>query len=235
MVSYIVIALFVLVAHVARADKLADFQEALRIAHALQSGSTDEGRWCDTIPYSELRSTCKQTGDQVHPWCDGDNGPVKCEGTANDALKLKVAIENAKRDVETAKDNKDKADRKRQQSGLSEADKLAAEAEFTKASEDLNAKNKQLEQTINDLEARQKLVKQTLANIDKCIKARSATMVCFDQARTRLPQERDSPEIIAIARELQGISAGRISTHQIAIHEKENSEEGCKERMPYMP
>jgi hypothetical protein len=93
-------------ADVASADKLSDFQEAVK------------NNGCDSIPYNDYRSTCALQQSYVHEWCDGSRGPVTC-GSEGITRQLKDAVEKAKRDVETAKDNKDKADRKRSQSGLS--------------------------------------------------------------------------------------------------------------------
>ena len=66
--SQIIGVLFVLAGHVANADKLSDFQEAVK----------NEG--CNSIPYSDYRSTCQSQQSSVHEWCDGGRGPVSCSG-----------------------------------------------------------------------------------------------------------------------------------------------------------
>jgi len=98
------------------ADKLSDFQEAVR------------NRGCESVPYSDYRSTCSSQQSHVHDWCDGNRGPVSC-GSEGITRQRKDAVERSKREVESAKDNKEKADRKRSQSGLSDADKRTAEDE----------------------------------------------------------------------------------------------------------
>ncbi len=82
-------------ARLAFADKLSDFQEAVK------------NKGCDSIPYGDYRSTCSSQQSYVHEWCDGSRGPVTC-GSENITRQLKDAVEKAKRDLDAAKDNKDK-------------------------------------------------------------------------------------------------------------------------------
>ena len=49
-------------ASVASADKLADFKDAVA-----KTG-------CESIPYSDYRSSCQSQQSQVHDWCDGARG-----------------------------------------------------------------------------------------------------------------------------------------------------------------
>lgn len=218
MTNHVFLAMFalgVLGAHVAFADKLSDFQEAVK------------NTGCNSIPYSDYRSTCTSQQSYVHEWCDGSRGPVTC-GSENITRQLKDAVEKAKRDVDTAKDNKDKADRKRSQSGLSDSDKRAAEDEYKKASDDLDAANKRLEQANRDLEARGKLVNEAIYNLEKCIDYRRAVMNVFASAIDRVRNENDPPEIVPLARQLRDKWEAGKSGHEEQITARNNALDKCK-------
>ena len=218
--SHVLVALFALGvlmpgAQVAHADKLSDFQEAVK------------NKGCESIPYSDYRSTCQSQQSPVHEWCDGGRGPVTCVDESI-TRQLKGAVEKAKRDVETAKDNKDKADRKRSQSGLSDSDKRAAEDEYKKASDDLDAANKRLEQANRDLEARGKLVNDAIYNLEKCIDYRRAVMNVFASAIDRVRNENDPPEIVPLARQLRDMWEAGKPGHEKQITARQNALETCK-------
>src|SRR5690606_33705710 len=71
----------------ASADKLSDFKDA--------SGKTG----CESIPYSDLRSSCKSQQSNVHVYCDGAKGPVTC-GSESVTRKLKEDLEKEKKGVD---------------------------------------------------------------------------------------------------------------------------------------
>lgn len=221
MLSHIVIAFFTVVAlgGSALGDKLSDFQEAVK----------NEG--CNSIPYSDYKSTCQSQQSPIHEWCDGSRGPVSC-GSESITRQLKDAVEKAKRDVETAKDTKDKADRKRSQSGLSDSEKRATEDEYTKASDDLDAANKRLEQANRDLEARAKLVKDAIYNIGQCMDYRRAVMNVFASAIDRVRNEKDPPEIVPLARQLRDMWEAGKPGHEKQITARQNALDTCKSSQP---
>lgn len=206
-------------ASLAFADKLSDFQEAVK------------NKGCDSIPYSDYRSTCSSQQSYVHEWCDGRRGPVTC-GSEGITRQLKDAVEKAKRDVETAKNNKEKADRKRSQSGLSDSDKRAAEDEYKKASDDLDAANKRLEQANRDLEARGKLVNEAIYTLEKCIDYRRAVMNVFASAIDRVRNESDPPEIVPLARQLRDKWEAGKPGHEEQITARTNALNTCKSSRP---
>jgi hypothetical protein len=72
------IALFVLQSSPAKADKLDDFKEAVN----------HEG--CNSIPYGDLHSICRSQQSAVHPWCDGDSGPITCDGGGTRDLRWEL-------------------------------------------------------------------------------------------------------------------------------------------------
>jgi len=204
---------------VATADKLSDFQEAVK------------NKGCESIPYSDYKSTCRSQQAPVHEWCDGSRGPVSC-GSESITRQLKDAVEKAKRDVNTAKDNKDKADRKRGQSGLSDSEKRTTEDEYKKASDDLDAANKRLEQANKDLEARGKLVSDAIYNLEKCIDYRRAVMNVFASAIDRVRNENDPPEIIPLARQLRDMWEAGKPGHEEQITARRNALDTCKSSRP---
>jgi hypothetical protein len=55
-----------------QSQKLQDFQAAVKV-----------DRGCDTIPYDGLRRNCQDQGKNVHEWCDGNRGPVRCENSTD--------------------------------------------------------------------------------------------------------------------------------------------------------
>jgi hypothetical protein len=201
------------------ADKLSDFQDAVK------------NNGCDSIPYSDYRSTCQSQQSSVHEWCDGGRGPVTCVRESI-TRELKDAVEKAKRDVETAKDTKDKADRKRSQSGLSDSDKRAAEDEYKKASDNLDAATKQLEQANRDLEGRGKLVNEAIYNLEKCIDYRRAVMNAFASAIDRVRNENDPPAIVPLARQLRDKWESGKPGHEEQITARKNALDTCKGSRP---
>ena len=211
----ILIALSSLRTQVAVADKLADFQDAVK----------NEG--CKSIPYGDYRSTCESQQAPVHEWCDGGRGPVTCVSETI-TRQVKEAVEKTKRDVDTAKDNKDKADRKRGQSGLSDSDKRAAEEEYKKASEEVDAAIKRLEHANRDLEARGKLVSDAVYNIEKCMDYRRAVMNVFASAIDRARNENDPPEIVSLARQLRDMYEAAKPGHEKQITARQSALDTCK-------
>ena len=204
---------------VAAADKLSDFQDAVK------------NTGCESIPYSDYKSTCQSQQAPVHEWCDGGRGPVSC-GSESITRQAKDAVEKARRDVDAAKDNRDKADRKRSVSGLADSDKRTAEDEYRKASDDLDGANKRLEQANKDLEARGKLVSDAIDNIGKCIDYRSAVMNVFGSATDRVRSENDPPEIVPLARQLRAMWAASKPGHEEQIDARKNALATCKNSRP---
>src|SRR3954464_2981679 len=108
------------------ADKLSDFKDADRY---------DEG--CVTIPvtYSDARNACDREGPNVHPWCDGDKGPVTC-GNEEQTRKPKRDIEQAKNRISELKDKRSKAESNRS-SAKSDDEKKRYEDELAQIDKDV--------------------------------------------------------------------------------------------------
>jgi hypothetical protein len=205
---------------IALADKLSDFKNA----------ASNDG--CESIPYSDYRSTCSSQQSPVHDWCDGGRGAVSCPGGESGTRQIKDAVDKAQRALEAAKDAKRSADSNRSKSNLTDDQKRAAEEEYKKASETVDQSEKALEQTKKDLEARGKLVSEAIYNIDKCLDYRRAVMNVFSSAQDRVRNENDPPEIIPYARQLRDKWEVSKPGHVEAITGKENALARCKDARP---
>ena len=92
-----------------QSQKLQDFQAAVKV-----------DRGCDTIPYDGLRRNCQDQGKNVHEWCDGDRGPVRCEPGVTAALvqslvqehKNEERLQSQRRDLDDKRNHTDKNDEK---------------------------------------------------------------------------------------------------------------------------
>ncbi len=170
----------------ALADKLSDFKSAV----------SNDG--CESIPYSDYRSTCSSQQSPVHDWCDGGRGAVSCPGGESGTRQVRDAVDKAQRALEAAKEAKRNADSNRGKSNPTDDQKRAAEEEYKKTSEGVDQAEKALEQAKKELEARGKLVSEALYNIDKCLDYRHAVMNVFSSAQdgcgSHPEQRRGDPE-----------------------------------------
>ncbi len=215
--------LFVFPAGVAVADKLSDFKDADRY---------NEG--CDTIPassdYSSDRSACFSQQSYVKDWCDGGKGPVKC-GPESVTPNLKKALidvqariadlKEKKRTAESNKSNaKDDAERKKYEDEIKDL-----ENELYKATNDEAAAKQALDQ-------RAKEVETAIYNIDQCISYRKAVLHAFASALDKMRNEKEAPEIEAVAYSLKSKYEASKSGHQEQITIRENSMTICKQARP---
>jgi hypothetical protein len=169
------------------ADKLSDFKEADRY---------DEG--CVTIPttYTSERSACDREGPNVHPWCDGEKGPVTC-GSEEETRKPKRDIENAKKTISDLKNERSTA-----ASNLSNAkpeERRRFEDDIRRIDNNLDVATRALDAAEKSLEARKKLCEDAIDTLDKCLAYRRAVMNSFDFALDKMRNERDTPELKAVA------------------------------------
>jgi vacuolar-type H+-ATPase subunit I/STV1 len=203
------------------ADKLSDFKEADRY---------DEG--CRTIPvtYSSDRDACDREGPNVHPWCDGDRGPVTCV-SEEETRKAKRGVEDAKKNIQDLKDKKSKAESNRS-SATTDDEKKKYNDEITQIEKDLYDAGKKLEQAEKDLEARKKLVEDAIYNLDKCISYRRAVMNSFAAALDKVRNENEPPEIRDVARSLRNKYEKAKSGHEEQITAKTNASNNCKSWRP---
>ena len=132
------------------ADKLDDFKNAVG-----KSG-------CESIPYSDLSSNCSSQGKDMHPWCDGKQGPVACDRGVSYKLKQDLETERRKYD-----------DLRRKKSDLESAiSRAAANPEKEKLKKELEPTEKALSESerasgeIKDsLKKRAELFEKTISTI----------------------------------------------------------------------
>jgi peptidoglycan hydrolase CwlO-like protein len=119
-------------ASVASADKLSDFKDAVA------------KKGCESIPYSDYRSSCQSQQSQVHDWCDGSRGPVTC-GSENVTRQVKDNLEKERRAVQELKDKRGKLqDNKSRASTDDEKNKIGKDIE--QADKDIYDAEKRVEQ-----------------------------------------------------------------------------------------
>lgn len=212
---------FALGASVAFADKLSDFKEADR-----------HEKGCDSIPatYSSERSACMSEAPQVHPWCDGPNGPVTC-GSSDMTRRAKHDVEETKKKIEDLRDKKSRAESSRS-SAQSEDEKRRFSEEVERIERELHEAGRQLERVEKDLEARKKLIEDAIYTLDKCIAYRRAVMNSFASALDRVRNESETPELHELARSLRSKYEKEKSGHEIQITDKTNALNNCKDWRP---
>lgn len=205
----------------ASADKLSDFKDADRY---------DEG--CVTIPvtYSDARNACDHEGPYVHPWCDGDKGPVTC-GSEEETRKPKREIEQAKNRIADLKDKRSKADSNRS-NAKTEDEKKKYEDEITQIDKDLYEAGKTLEAAEKSLETRKKLVEDAIYTLDKCISYRKAVLNSFATALDRMRNENETDELKTVARSLANKYEKAKAGHEEQVDSRTNAWNNCKSWRP---
>jgi hypothetical protein len=218
----IILATFALNASVVFADKLSDFKDAVEAANA------DKG--CESIPYSDIRSSCKSAGSDVHDWCDGGRGPVTC---VNEEItrQAKYAVEKERKNVESLKEKKSKLeDDKSRASTDDEKNKIAKDIEQTER--DIYDAGKRVDQAEKDLETRKRLVEDAIYTLNKCIDYRRAVMNNFAAALDKVRNENETQEIKDLATQLRNKYEASKSGHELQITARNNALETCKNSRP---
>lgn len=218
----IIVATFAMGVSVAFADKLSDFKDAVDAANAAKG--------CESIPYSDIRSSCKSAGSEVHDWCDGGRGPVTCD---NEQItrQAKYAVEKEKKNVESLKEKKSKLESdKSRVSTDDERNKIAKDIE--QVDRDIYEAGKKVEQAEKDLETRKKLVEDAIYTLDKCIDYRRAVMNNFASALDKVRNENETPEIKDLATQLRNKFEASKSGHEEQITARKNALDTCKNSRP---
>jgi hypothetical protein len=217
----VIVAILTFCASVAYADKLSDFKEADRY---------DEG--CRTIPqtYSSDRDSCDREGPNIHPWCDGEKGPVTCV-SEEETRKAKRGVEDAKKNIEDLKEKKSKAESNRS-NAKTEDEKKKYNDEITQLEKDIYDGGRKLDQAVKDFETRKKLVDDAIHTLDRCISYRRAVMNSFAYALDKVRNEGEPQEIKDIARSLRGKYEKAKSGHEEQITAKTNAWNNCKSWRP---
>lgn len=201
-------------ASVASADKLSDFKDAVA------------KKGCESIPYSDYRSSCQSQQSQVHDWCDGARGPVTC-GNENITRQVKDNLEKERRTIQDLKEKRGKLqDSKSRASTDDEKNKLGKDIE--QVEKDIYEGEKRVEQAQKDLETRKKLVDDAIYTLDKCIDYRRAVMNSFAAALDKVRNESETVEIADLARQLRNRYEEGKSGHEEQITARNNALSTCK-------
>lgn len=213
----LIVATVVFSASVVFADKLSDFKDAVGKAG------------CDSIPYSDTRSNCNSEQSHVHEWCDGSRGPITC-GSEGITRQLKDNLEKEQKNVEALKEKKNKLESERSRAS-DENEKSRLDKEIEQVGKDIYEAGKRVDQAKNDLDARKKLVDDSIYNIGKCLDYRHAVMNVFADAQDKVRGETD-PDIVPLARQLRDKWEESKGGHAVAITNKENALNTCKNSRP---
>ncbi len=196
-------SIVLLAASTVRADKLSDFKDAV-------------GRdGCESIPYSDLKGTCKDQQSYVHDYCDGGKGPVSC-GSPAITRQLKDTLDKEQRNYQSLRDQRSNAKDDNEKARL---DKEIYEA------------GKRVDQAAADIETRRKLVNDATYNINKCMDYRRAVMNVFASAQDNARGEND-PAIQPLARQLRDKWEAEKRGHEIQIKDRDNALSACKDSVP---
>lgn len=202
--------------HVAEADKLSDFRDAV----------SQEG--CDSIPYGDLRSNCRSQQNEVHPWCDGDRGPVSCD--VNGTRDLQGKVEREQRNLDALKDRRRDIDDKRSHAA-DDAEKAKWTAELESIDREIEASQKRIDGLRDDFSKRKDFVDNAIYTLNKCIDSRVAVMNVFAYATDKVRGENDE-DIKPYAQQLRDKYPVHISGHQTQIDSRKNALEICKKERP---
>jgi hypothetical protein len=153
---------------------------------------------CDSIPYSDLRNTCKSKSSDVNDWCKNSSKRWSCDDL--DPTGLAKQIENVKRKVEELK--REKADLVSRKSGAND------DSERRELEDKIAAKEKE----IRELEDKIVLWEQKLADEktavhdriyigEKCLGYREEVARAFLDAKSSANRESD-PQIKPYAEKL---------------------------------
>ena len=200
---------------VAAAENLSDFQKA--------EDAMENGEGCASIPYNSLRSTCESQQRELHPWCDGERGPITCERGVTASLNTKL--------VQTIKEvdalEREMSTLQRELSSAAADKKAAIQKSLDQKKKELDAAKATQGSQERELAAHRAEAASAVATLEKCIDNRRAVMNVFAAAKDKVTGEQDE-EIVPIARELRDAYEASKRGHEIAITGKENALAVCK-------
>jgi peptidoglycan hydrolase CwlO-like protein len=222
--SLTIAVVFGLSASEAFADKLSDFEEAVKVVESKPRGKAG----CKSIPYSDYRSSCESDGSKVHEWCDGGSrGPVTC-GSESITRQVKLNVEKETKFLEELKEKKNNLERDQSRASTDdEKNKIGKEIEQTK--KDIEEAEKRLEQAKKELEMRKRHVDDAIYTLDQCIAYRRAVMNSFAAALDKVRSEDETPKIKELAIKLRNSYEEGKSGHEIEITGKENALRTCRD------
>jgi hypothetical protein len=177
---------------------------------------------CETIPYENLRSQCEDQAKEVHPWCDGERGPIKCEAVTRE---ITDGIMRNSKAIEQLKDKRRELEDSRVHATENE-NKNKYQEQIEAVDKEIEATERSMQDQMRSLDERKNAVRKTIDNIQKCIDYRKSTMAIFAYSLDKTRNEND-PDIKELASSLTDKAEKQKSGHMIAIRDKENAIEAC--------
>lgn len=214
---FLLASCFVLRTSAASADPLSDFKDAVG-----QVG-------CASIPYSDLRGSCRTEQSNLHDYCDGARGPITCDSESI-TRQLKDALDKERKSVESLKDKKRSLEDQKSRAN-DDTEKSRLSREIDQVDRDIYDAGKRVDQAIAELETRKKLVDSAIYTIEKCIDYRRAVMNFYAYALDKVRGESDD-DLKPLARQLRDKYEESKRGHEIAIDNKKNALDTCKNSRP---
>jgi seryl-tRNA synthetase len=198
---------------VAIAASLDDFKEAV------------EQKGCTSIPYEDIRDSCKSNSEKVQEYCKGGRGPMTCDDL--DPAGLTKQIENVKQKLEDLKQKKsDLEDKKSHSSDENEQKDL--EAQIEAIADQIEKLESKLDEWKDKLEKEQDQINDRIDVGEQCLSYRKAVRDNFVDAKSKAKDESD-PDIKPLAEKLVDKWEKGEEGHAKAIELANRAIEKCKE------
>ncbi len=184
--------------------------------------AAQNGRGCESIPYSNYRDQCQRQQAAVEDLCKTENW--SCKGLETRALREN--IKNLGEKIDRLKSEKDKLSSQKSSAATdsekSDIDRKISdlEKEIYEKSKELDFMKKSLETDISDIDNR-------IYKGGKCLEARSAVQSAFKDASGDADRESDS-EIRAIGKQLIDYWSRKREEHEKAFQDTKQGLENCK-------
>jgi predicted RNase H-like nuclease (RuvC/YqgF family) len=184
--------------------------------------AAQNGRGCESIPYSNYRDQCERQQSAVEDLCKTESW--SCKGLETRSLRENIKNLDAK--ITALKSDRDKLKDQRSNAQTdSEKDDLdrkisEVEKDIYEKSKELDFMKKSLETDLSDIEIR-------LYKGGKCLEARSAVQSAFKDASSDADREND-PEIKAIGKQLIEFWSKKRDEHEKAFQDTNQGLENCK-------
>lgn len=153
---------------------------------------------CASIPYSDIRDSCKSNSEKVQEYCKGGRGPITCDDL--DPAGLKKQIENVKQKIEDLKQRKrDLEDKKSHSTDDNEQKDL--ESQIEAVADQLEKLESKLEEWKDQLDKEQHQIRDRIDIGRQCLGYRKAVRDNFLDAKSKAKDESD-PDIKPLAEKL---------------------------------
>ncbi|HWU87022.1 MAG TPA: hypothetical protein VN253_07095 [Kofleriaceae bacterium] len=179
---------------------------------------------CESIPYDDLRSTCKSKSSEVADWCKGGRGKWSCDEL--DPSGLTKQIENVKRKIEDLKREKDELSRKKSDA-KDDSERRELEDSLAAKERDIYELEKKVEEWERRLSDEKRAANDRIYIGEQCHDARQNVARVFESAKGRARSETDS-EIKPYADRLASSYEAEERGHAEAIDFVRRGIEKCK-------